>query len=65
MTLGSGAAYLPPELASKLSKVIPKTANFSEGEWLLPLHLSLSKKLTLTNSFRSYFYMQVMACRRL
>ncbi|RXW14327.1 hypothetical protein EST38_g11522 [Candolleomyces aberdarensis] len=31
MTLGSGAAYLPPELASKLSKVIPKTANFSEG----------------------------------
>jgi hypothetical protein len=50
MTLGSGAAYLPPELASKLSKVIPKTAKFSEGEWLLPLHLSSSKKTPLKHA---------------
>ncbi|KAH6912657.1 amp dependent CoA ligase [Coprinopsis sp. MPI-PUGE-AT-0042] len=29
--MGSGAAYLPPELAEKISKLAPKEANFGEG----------------------------------
>ncbi|KAF6747808.1 amp dependent CoA ligase [Ephemerocybe angulata] len=30
-TLGSGAAYLPPKLAAKFAKLMPKDANFAEG----------------------------------
>ncbi|TFK34780.1 hypothetical protein BDQ12DRAFT_715112 [Crucibulum laeve] len=30
-TLGSGAAYLPPDLAQRLSSLIPKDATFAEG----------------------------------
>ncbi|KAG2009620.1 AMP dependent CoA ligase [Coprinopsis cinerea AmutBmut pab1-1] len=30
-SLGSGAAYLPPELAEKLSRLLPKQSHFSEG----------------------------------
>ncbi|KAF8157900.1 hypothetical protein B0H34DRAFT_706636 [Crassisporium funariophilum] len=31
LLLGSGAAYLPPELGEKMAKLIPKEANFTEG----------------------------------
>ncbi|GLB38764.1 putative AMP-binding enzyme C-terminal domain [Lyophyllum shimeji] len=30
-SMGSGAAYLPPELAAKLQALIPQSANFTEG----------------------------------
>lgn len=31
-SMGSGAAYLPPELAAKLSAIVPKNSTFTEGE---------------------------------
>jgi len=35
LAVSSGAAYLPPELADKLIKLVPKQAVFSEGGSLL------------------------------
>lgn len=31
ISMGSGAAYLPPELAEKMSSLMPKETTFSEG----------------------------------
>jgi hypothetical protein len=38
-TIGSGAAYLPPELGAKMSSLVPRESKFVDGSvlsWLLP-----------------------------
>lgn len=44
LAVGSGAAYLPPELADKLQSLIPAKAQFNEGKRFTFTYSALSNR---------------------